>query len=571
MPSSHTLGPHDVAATFCATVVDEWVCRGVRHAVVAPGSRSTPLAVALSARREIQIDVFHDERAASFAALGIGLATGIPAILLCSSGTAAAHFHAAVIEAHQSAVPMIVCTADRPPELRDVGAPQTIDQTKLYGNAVRWFCDPGIADLSVAHSWRSTAAHAFASASGGWPGPVHLNLPFREPLLGEAGELPPRHVASALAIGTATLDGHTLDEVSDIVSARTGVIVAGRGCGDPNLVTILAASLGWPVIADARSGLRTGWDAHTRLTVTAFDSILRHGPFASGNRPDVVIRFGEAPASKVLARWLTDLDAVQIHVAATPPWRDPDAATDIHITADVTSVCASLSARVKPIGPHWLERWMNAERAAQAAMAAILESEPARALSEPATARLLGRSMPDGANLVLSSSMPIRDVEWYASILGETTVYSNRGANGIDGVVATAIGVASSTFAPTFVLIGDVAFLHDSTSLIGLVQRDVDVRIVLIDNDGGGIFSFLPQATSVSIERFEQLFGTPHGVDLAGLAAAHSIPVTHVATSAELIDALVKPGPSVVLVRSERAGNVAVHEAVNNAVSDALR
>ena len=574
MSPSHTLGPHDVAARFCATLVDEWVCRGVRHAVVAPGSRSTPLALALAAREEIQVDVFHDERAASFAALGIGLATNIPAVLLCSSGTAAAHFHAAVIEAHQSAVPMIICTADRPPELRDVGAPQTIDQTKLYGNAVRWFYDPGIADASVANSWRSTAAHAVADATGLWPGPVHLNLPFREPLVGDPGEpgdLPPRHESSATVTGSIRLDDRALSEIEELISARRGVIVAGRGCGDPNLVTILATSLGWPVLADARSGLRTGSSGHTRLCVTAFDSMLRLASFGAGNRPEVVIHLGEAPASKVLARWLADLDAVQIHIAALATWRDPDATIDIHITADVTDVCASLRARVRSTEPEWLERWMDGERAAQAAMSAVLESASAGPLSEPATARLLGRSMPGGANLVVSSSMPIRDVEWYAATLGETAVYSNRGANGIDGVIATAIGVALATVAPTFVLIGDVAFLHDSTSLIGLVQRDVDLRIVLVDNDGGGIFSFLPQAKSVGSERFEQLFGTPHGVDLAVIAAAHSITTTPVTSAAEFIDALVKPGPSIVLVRSDRADNVAAHESVHAAVADALQ
>jgi len=573
MPSSHTLGPHDVAAKFCATLVDEWVRCGVRHAVVAPGSRSTPLALALASREEIHLDVFHDERAAAFAAHGIGLATGIPAILLCSSGTAAAHFHAAVIEAHQSAVPMIICTADRPPELRDVGAPQTIDQTKLYGNAVRWFCDPGVADLSIAHSWRSTAAHAFAAATGGLPGPVHLNLPFREPLVGEPGgpdDLPPRHESTAILTGSTQLEDRVLAEIAALISARHGLIVAGRGCGDPNRVTSLAESLGWPVLADARSGLRTGRSGHSRLTVTAFDSILRHLPFAAGNQPDVVVHLGEAPASKVLARWLAELEAVQIHIAALPTWRDPDANIDIHVTADATNVCASLIERVRSTEARWLDGWMDAERAAQAAMSSVLESASATTLSEPATARLLGRSLPAGGNLIVSSSMPIRDVEWYASILGETAVYSNRGANGIDGVIATAIGVAVATAAPTFVLIGDVAFLHDSTALVGLVQREVDLRIVLVDNDGGGIFSFLPQANSLGSERFEQLFGTPHGVDLVALAAAHSIPVTAVGSAAEFVDALVKPGPSLVLVRSDRAENVVVHATVNAAVADAL-
>jgi 2-succinyl-5-enolpyruvyl-6-hydroxy-3-cyclohexene-1-carboxylate synthase len=571
MPPSSTLGPQDVSARFCATLVDEWACLGVRHAVIAPGSRSTPLALALADSVEIQLDVFHDERSASFAALGIGLATGVPAVVLCSSGTAATHFHAAVVEAHQSAIPMIVCTADRPPELRDVGAPQTIDQTKLYGAAVRWFVDPGVAENAAAHTWRSTAAHAVTAATGHWPGPVHLNLAFREPLIGEPGELPPRRALAANATTTTQLDAGTLADIERAVGGRRGVVVAGRGCGAPDIVADFAASIGWPVLADARSGLRTGRIAHARVAITAFDSILRHERFTSANVPEIVLQLGEPPASKVLARWLAGLEATQIHISDVPMWRDPDGVIDMHVTADVSIVCASLAVRAQPADESWLAIWKLAERQAQAAISAVVERGDDSVLSEPATARLLGRSLPAGASLVVSSSMPIRDVEWFASSLGEAAVYSNRGANGIDGVVATATGVALATHRPTFVLIGDVAFLHDSSSLVALAQRLVDVRIVLIDNDGGGIFNFLPQATSLPAHRFEQLFGTPHGVDLVALAAAHSLPTACPTTAAELVDELAKPGPRVVVVQSDRTGNVAVHEAINAAVADALR
>ena len=203
--------PADVQATLCATLVDQWVRDGVEHAVVAPGSRSTPVALAIASRPEMRLDVYHDERSAAFAALGSGLATGRPALVVCTSGTAAAHFHAAVVEAHLSHVPMIVLTGDRPPELRDVGAPQTIDQTKLYGDAVRWFHDPGVADMAAAHTWRSLARHALERTLGPAAGPVHLNLPFREPLVGEPGELPEHHLGPvavptlALRLGTLTM------------------------------------------------------------------------------------------------------------------------------------------------------------------------------------------------------------------------------------------------------------------------------------------------------------------------------------------------------------------------------
>ena len=582
-PVSSSSSPEDVAATFCATLVDEWIQLGVRHAVIAPGSRSTPLAIALTARTELTVEVFHDERSASFAALGIGLSTGIPAVLLCTSGTASAHFHAAVIEAHLSAVPMLVCTADRPPELRDVGAAQTIDQTKLYGDVVRWFHDPGVAASAAADTWRSTAAHALASTIGVWPGPVHLNLSFREPLIGSPARLPPRRHRGRASLGAAPApDLADLCELGELVAGRSGVIVAGRGCGDPFAVAELAAALGWPVLADVRSGLRTGVAAHTRVSVTAFDDILRSTHFTAAHRPTVVLRLGEPPASKVLGQWLSRLDAVQVHVSALPTWTDPDGHIDRHLTADVTAVCTALAdtalADTGSAAPAaWLEAWLAAEETAQRAIDMALASAATGSIAgsrselvEPAVARTLGRSVPAGSNLVVSSSMPIRDVEWYANCVGDATVFANRGANGIDGVVATAAGIALGTGTPTFLLIGDVALLHDSSSLTALVGRPIDLRIVLVDNDGGGIFSFLPQAESLAADRFETLFGTPHGVDLAALAAAHALPVAEPTTVAELVAALGEVGTRLVLIRSDRARNVAVHDEIHRFVAEAL-
>ena len=572
MSPSHT--PQDVAATFCATLVDEWICGGVRHAVVAPGSRSTPLALALAARPDLEVEVFHDERSAAFAALGVGLASGVPAILLCTSGTAAAHFHAAVIEAHQSAVPMLVCTADRPPELRDVGAPQTIDQTQLYGAAVRWFHDPGVASAEASNSWRSMASHALATSTGLWPGPVHLNLPFREPLVGTAGDLPSRRLqgrsSTSSAVTPALAD---IADIATLMAGRRGVIVAGRGSGDPFVVAELAAAVGWPVLADVRSGLRSGrWSGPAEgggVVVAAFDDILRSGVFTDAHRPEVVIRLGEAPASKVLGQWLAALDTVQIHVSSVPTWSDPDGVVDRHVTADVAVVCAALAEKAEAADSAWLAGWMSAERIAQEAIDVVLGTS-GDGLTEPRVARSLAQSLPPGANLVVSSSMPIRDVEWYGDRVGDARVFANRGANGIDGVVATATGIALATQAPTFVLIGDVAFLHDGSSLTALAKRSIDLRIVLVDNDGGGIFSFLPQAAVLGRERFELLFGTPHGTDFSALAAAHGLPVERVGTVADLVASLEQPGPRVTLVRSDRDTNVDVHEAVHRAVVTAL-
>ncbi len=531
------------------------------------------MALALANRSDLHVHVFHDERAAAFAALGIGL-QGTPAILLCTSGTAAAHFHAAVIEANLSNVPILVCTADRPPELRDVGAPQTIDQIKLYGSAVRWFHDPGVADQSASGSWRSLAAHAFAAATGLMPGPVHLNLPFREPLLGQADALPCRVGFTAVdAPSSPVLADTVIDEIAGLMAGRRGVIVAGRGCGSADAVGALALAAGWPVLADARSGLRHRAD----VSIAAADSILRSSSFATSHRPEIVLRLGAPPASKVLNQWLAEPGVQQVHVAAVPTWTDPDGVLTRRLVADPTATCRSLAACVKPgeaTWPcDWLGDWLAAEQAAQGAIASSMAELAARAngsISEPLIARTVVAGLGVGAQLVVSSSMPIRDVEWYSQVPDGVTVNCNRGANGIDGVIATAIGVALATSAPTTVLIGDVAFLHDSSALIGLGRRGVDLLIVVVDNDGGGIFSFLPPASTLPSERFEQLFGTPHGVDLLALSKAHGLDCLLVESEAELQQAMVRGGPAVTMIRSERTGNVTAHEFIQRVVADAV-
>lgn len=553
----------DPAATFCATLIDEWIQNGVTHAVIAPGSRSTVIALALANRTDLQVHVFHDERSAAFAALGIGL-LGTPAVLVCTSGTAAAHFHAAVIEAHLSAVPMIVCTTDRPPELRDVGAPQTIDQTKLYGSSVRWFHDPGVADEAACGSWRSLAAHSYGTANGSWPGPVHLNLPFREPLLGTAGELPSRSSVMAVTFNSnIVVSPYAIARLATRVSTARGVIVAGRGCGSPEHVLALTAATGWPVLADARSGLR-----HLGpVALSAADSILRSPEFVAGHQPDVVIRLGQPPVSKVLNQWLAGLDAHQIHITPVPTWTDPDGVVAHRIVAEPGSVCSALAGHLSCADEAWLHDWTWAEQRAQATIESSLGDA---GLTEPGVARAAVAAMEPGSHLVVSSSMPIRDVEWFSVVPDGVTVHCNRGANGIDGVIATAVGVALATRAPTTVLIGDVAFLHDSSSLTGLIRRGIDLRIVVIDNDGGGIFSFLPQAAALPHDRFEQLFATPHGVDILSLAAAHSIPAHEATSLADVTAAITAPGTRLTLVRSDRRTNVLVHAAVNAAVVKAV-
>ena len=572
--------PQNAQASFCATLVDEWVRCGLRHVFVAPGSRSTPLALAFAANDDIRLEVFLDERSAAFAALGSALVTGLPAAVLCTSGTAATHFHAAVVEAHLSAVPMIVCTADRPPELRDVGAPQTIDQTRLFGSAVRWFHDPGVASLEAAGTWRGLADHAYARTLGPVPGPVHLNLPFREPLLGVASHVPATRDHDASWSGhnhaKAMLTDWEIDDLAHRLAGRKGIIVAGDPGGGYSVsayaaaTTVLGSVLGWPIFACPRSGTRV----EGGNIVAHFDGIVRSNAARADMKPDVVLRLGSPPASKVLGQWIREIDAEQIVVHSPGSYLDPDHLVVQHIEADLANtvdrLCSAANRRAAEVGPPmgepfvWSSLWQNAEAKASAAIEEVLGGESR--LTEPHVARAVAAS---SRIAVVSSSMPIRDVEWFAPTGDGLLVYANRGANGIDGVIATAIGVASELGNAT-VLLGDVAFLHDSSSLAMLAGRELQLRIVVTDNDGGGIFSFLPQAASVSDDRFELLFGTPHGTDLAAVARAHGLTVHEPTTYEELRDALSRAGTSVTVVRTDRRANVELHTRLHSAIAAAV-
>ena len=571
--------PTTDAATFCATLVDEWARAGVTDAFVAPGSRSTPMALALAAEERFTLHVFHDERAASFAALGHGLAAGAPAVALCTSGTAATHFHGAVVEADLSSVPMIVCTADRPPELWDIGAPQTIDQTHLFGSTVRFFAEPGVPDGATAGSWRSLASRAVAEAAGwsGRPGPVHLNLSFRDPLVGDPGPLPPGRSDSKPwhEVRRRTTKGQAGDPVEgspttvepdagvvpmlvrDGRSTR-GVIIAGAGTAEPPAVVALAERLGWPLLADHRSAARSG-----PCAIRHFDALLRNERFAAAVEPDVIVRFGDALASKVLTQWLAATDAHVVAVNEDGRWSDPERIVSTVITGTGTGTGTAaellrwLPDTVEP-SPD-LDRWRCADDAAATVIAAELGD---RADDEIAIARAVVALVPTGGALVVASSMPVRDVEWYGPTRPDIDVFANRGANGIDGTIATAIGVAS-TGRSTTVLLGDVAFLHDSSALVGLAARTIDLQVVVIDNDGGGIFSFLPQAELLETPTYEQLFGTPHGTDLTALAAAHGLTV---APWPPPMDG----GITITVVTSGRAQNAASHRRINDAVAAAI-
>jgi 2-succinyl-5-enolpyruvyl-6-hydroxy-3-cyclohexene-1-carboxylate synthase len=575
-----------VQATFAATLVDEWIRGGVTDAVVCPGSRSTPLALALAARREVRLHVRLDERGAGFFALGLGMARGRPAVVCTTSGTAAAELHPSVIEAHHAGVPVVVCTADRPPELHHVGAPQTVDQSRLYGTAVRWSCEPGVAVAGASGSWRALAARSVAEARDGpcGPGPVHLNLAFRDPLVEEPDELPRGRPDGAPWYGPATAGGGRLGGSQVAVDpgpplVGRGVVVAGQGAGPPDAVVGLAEHLGWPLLADPRSGCRV---THP-LVVAAADALARVPELRKALLPDVVVVVGAPWVSPSLAVLVAEAAAGGARVVAVDRWWrwvDPGrVVTELH-RADPVAWAAAARERSPAVDDSgWAERWREAEAAAQGAIDEALAAGD-DGLSEPALARALLPALPAGATAVVASSMPMRDLEWFAPPLRRPPpVLANRGANGIDGLVATTCGVAAAGRGPVVGLLGDLAFLHDVSSLVtpaGPPPPGDGCTLVVVDNGGGGIFSFLPQADRVDPDVFERLFGTPQAADVASVARGFGLPVVDVATAGELVSALADPfgpgAPAVVRARVVgRAANAALHGRIHRAAADAVR
>lgn len=573
----------DTAATFAATLVDEWVTLGLTDAVICPGSRSTPMALALHGDERVRTHIHIDERSAAFMALGIALSTRRPVAVLSTSGTAAVEFHPAVVEADLSNVPMIVVTADRPPELRGVGAPQTIEQRNLYGTAPRWFRDAEVPRSADRDSWRGLAREAWDNAMGERPGPVHLNLPFREPLVGTPGELPrPTRLdqptllddpEGPLATGSRRgLSEQDLVQLTGVVAGRRGVIVTGARTAkdrkDAAAVHLLAEHLGWPVLADGPSGCRI----EVLGCVTTFDSLLRSDAFAISHRPEVVLRIGGLLTSKVLNRWIADSGATCLGFDQNGSLADPDRVFDQQWVVSTARACDQLRHTVPAQrDTEWRRSWVEAESVASGAIDRVLSHHSEA--TEPAAVVDLFALLNDGGTVVLSSSMPVRDAEWFAPGRNGVRVVSNRGASGIDGVTSTAVGVAL-TGEPTALLTGDLAFLHDSNALIGLSGRDVNLLIVVFDNDGGGIFSMLPVREQVDHETFEALFGTPHGLDLVNLAEAHGISAERVSSrtgaQAAMVGALSRGGPRVVVIGTDRRTNRDLHGELNEAVFDAL-
>jgi 2-succinyl-5-enolpyruvyl-6-hydroxy-3-cyclohexene-1-carboxylate synthase len=546
------------------------------------------MALALAGDERIELHVLLDERSAAVFALGAAKASGRPTLVLCTSGTAAAHFHPAVLEADHSRVPLIVCTADRPAELRDTGAPQTTDQVHLDGSAVRFFADlPADGDPAARAAWRPIAARMWAEAAGPPAGPVHLNVAFREPLVDLDGD--DAHITAhepGRADGRPWVVSHRRgptglapDEaegvVARIATTERGLVVAGWG--SPPDAAAAAAARRWPLLADAISGQRVRNEA-----ITTYEALLRVPGFAERHRPDLVLRFGGPLTSKTAMTWL-DASVPQILVDPDGAWLDPQRAAAERVPG--LPDFRSLTAADRP-ADEWISAWHQAEKIARGALDTFLDADdrPFEGRVARDVAAICSSSSRHPA-LVVASSMPVRDLEAFAGRVPDR-VHANRGVNGIDGLVSTVLGVAAgdrknhagsveAPRRPAVGLLGDLAFLHDAGGLLGAAGRGLDAVFVVVDNGGGGIFSFLPQA-ALPPERFELLFGTPPGADVGEVARAYGVPAERIERAVDVGPALeraIDAGGIRVLVvpTGDRTANVDRHRQAWAAVTEAIQ
>ncbi len=566
--------------------VDALARAGVSDACVCPGSRSAPLAMLLHAHPRIRVWMHLDERSAAYFALGMAKAARRPVALLATSGTAAVNFAPAVTEACYARVPLVVLTADRPPELRDLGAPQTVDQTHLYGRHAKWFVEMPLPEATegAARYARIVASRAVATAREAPAGPVHVNFPFREPLIpsldrdawsaaareGEVGasgpdgaSAAPRRAAPAELAGLA----------HDLRGAHDGIIVCGPQ-DDPafaGAVAGLAAALGYPLLADPLSLVRCG--AHDRAhVVDAYDAFLRDDALAERLRPQAVLRFGAPPTSKPLSQFLQRHRDVPQVVVDEATWPDPTHTASCVYHAEPASFCAALTAAfgTPRAAGGWTRRWLALAARARAAMTARLAEDDEA--SEPAVFADLAAVLPDGATLFAGNSMPVRDLDtFFPSSARMVRFLANRGANGIDGVVSSALGASSVADGPLVLVIGDLSFFHDLNGLLAAKRHRLNATIVLLNNDGGGIFSFLPQAEHPA--QFEELFGTPHGLDARPACDLYGVGYERVIGRREFRDAVARSiasaGVQIIEVRTDRTANVALHRALWTGVTAA--
>ena len=563
--------PNDTQA-WCRAFFAQLVACGVAHVAASPGSRSTPMTVAADRTDGLEVSMHLDERSGGFFALGLARVTGRPVAVLCTSGTAAANYLPAVVEAFHSGVPLLVLTSDRPPELQGRGAPQTIDQQGLYGSHARWATTSAVAGTQPAGEAASLAHQAVVRATRPIPGPVHVNVPLREPLEPAADDPPPVGLLP-LPPDAASSDPGPLP---GLLGAERGLMVAGALDLDTTGVSALAEMArrtGWPILADPASGLRRGPHTAAAPILATGDHLLRSS-WSDRHRPDVVVQLGAMPTSKGYRLWLDRVGADRV-VAVDHLDRFPDTALRVtdRVAVEPGRLAALLTTHLSSAdrsGP-WTAAWADADTRAAAVVADLVDRAP---FDEPAVAVALDRTLPAGANLVVANSMPLRDLDAFMPVGDRPLrILANRGASGIDGQVSTALGVAAGSSAPTVLFTGDLALLHDVGGLTATGRLGLDLTVVLVDNDGGGIFRFLPIADESHIDH-HRLFHTPHGLDLGHAAALAGgnlhRPTDRVALDQVLSATVGSRGLHLVHIVVDASTNVGLHRAAATAVDQAL-
>jgi len=505
----------ETLTAYLAAFVVELVQTGIKDVVVSPGSRSTPIAMVMAEHPEINIHIHVDERSAAFFALGMAKAANKPVAILCTSGTAAANYFPAIVEARYSRVPLLVLTADRPHELREVGAPQAIDQIHLYGQHVKWFADMALPESSseVIRYARTVCARAAAIASQAPAGPVHLNFPFREPLIPKIDEdtfiLDERPLGYVhVRNGEMTIREDEFREIAQkLMGYKNGIIVCGNIADErfAQVITELSKKLKYPILADPLSQLRSGQHPLENVVET-YDTFLRNEDAVTYLKPEVILRFGAMPISKALTIFLKENhQAEQFVIDGAGGWRDPGSLSTEMIYCNETIFCEQLSAYIQTSkSEDFLEKWQKVNTLTKANMALIKDHQE---LSEGRLFYQLAQMLPDNATLFVGNSMPIRDLDsFFLNNSKSIKIMANRGANGIDGTVSTALGAAIYS-EPLYLVLGDLTFFHDLNGMVASKLYGIDIRIIVLNNNGGGIFSFLPQAQHP--KNFELLFGTP--------------------------------------------------------------
>jgi len=575
---------------WVATIIDQLVQGGVDTFVIAPGSRSTPLALAAARHPKARVLMQFDERSAGFFALGLARQTGRPTVLICTSGTAAANFLPAVAEADLARVPLLLLTADRPPELRDNGAPQTIDQVGIYGSRTRWFSDlPTPDDSPPLRAYLcALVARAIAASLANPAGPVHLNVPFREPLLPDRALLEElfqhaaqTHPVTAQIHAPRRLLKPKLQELATRLAAtQRGLVLCGPET-PPDLAPLLARLaelLGYPILADPLSGVRCG-QHNRRMVLSAYDAFLRDEGFVQRYAPELLLRFGAMPTAKPILLFLQRYPEVhQIVVDEGGGWREPTSRAAEHLATDPVQLCTELiellttNEALPSPSEHWVRPWLTADRVTRETLTTALNGQ--NRINEPGVFARLAELLPDGATLFVGNSMPIRDCDtFFPAMARHVNITGNRGANGIDGLISTGLGMAAGGARPLVLVVGDLSLYHDSNGLLAAKLHALDATIIVINNDGGGIFSFLPQAQER--DHFELLFGTPHGLEFAPLAAFYGARYSLV-ENWELFDRAVTAGIGgrglhLIEVRTERNQNVTDHRLLWPLVGAALR